>query len=582
MIESPSPAAARQVSPAAGSSEPRETGWRREWTKPAAFIGVSAGVLVTTVWWANSIAARVNGDLSHLFVFPRLFVAYDRPAAIHVALAFVVALGAARLVPAARFDRMARWIAENPVLFSLLAFVILAAGAYLAYDHYPLALDEFAQYFQAEVFAHGRLSGQYPPGLVRGLLPMPDQFFFFSARTGRVVSGYWPGFPLLLTPFMFLHVPWVANPAVGVVGILLVRHLALKLMPETPQAAGWAMLFMLASPSFSINAISFYSMNAYLTLGLAYAALLLELTPGRLFAAGLVGSFALVQHNPFPHALFAIPWLVWLAIRRDRLRNLSWIGLGYLPLTVGILYGWWVFQRVLAGAPADVAAATESPLRIAATLGGHLGAFGLPDPSILTERALATLKVFLWAVPGLVIIAAWGYWRLRGQTIARLLMLSAAITYAAYFLVVFDQGHGWGDRYFHPAWGVLPLFGAAWVTERREGFRWARLMGSLAAVSLLVLTPVRMMNAHGFIELCEGQAPPRDPSKRQVSFVNVLPGGDRYYPDDAVRNDPFLRNPSIVLMSRGFGKDEQLIHRNYPHAKLVFWGSHGSVWDLNE
>src|SRR5258708_28116678 len=35
--------------------------------------------------------------------------------------------------------------------------------------------------------------------------------------------------------------------------------------------------------------------------------------------------------------------------------------------------------------------------------------------------------------------------------------LFRSLTFCAYFFVSLDQGHGWGYRYFHGAFGVIPI-----------------------------------------------------------------------------------------------------------------------------
>src|SRR5690606_20419668 len=127
--------------------------------------------------------------------------------------------------------------------------------------------------------------------------------------------------------------PWLANPVLAGLGIVLLAHVARQVLADE-EAAGWAMALAVASPAFVINALSYYSMGAHLVANLAYTALLLRVTSARLVAAGLVGSIGLVLNQPLPHLLFALPWIAWLAWRPGRVRNLALLALGYLPLTL--------------------------------------------------------------------------------------------------------------------------------------------------------------------------------------------------------------------------------------------------------
>jgi len=53
-----------------------------------------------------------------------------------------------------------------------------------------------------------------------------------------------------------------------------------------------------------------------------------------------------VLHNPFPHLVFALPWIGWLMVRRDgRIRDLAWLVLGYAPVLAVLGAGWSLWQR---------------------------------------------------------------------------------------------------------------------------------------------------------------------------------------------------------------------------------------------
>src|SRR6185369_8488492 len=240
---------------------------------------------------------------------------------------------------------------------------LLAIGALTVYQARPLAMDEYAHWFQARAFAAGELTGRFPPDLLPRLVPPALLYPFFATdpATGTVASTYWPGFALLLVPFTWLRAPWLLNPLLGGASLLLLAALARRWTGDAA-AAGWALLLALASPAFTINAFSFYPLTAHLLLNLVWMALLVEgavaggtatfdpreplpappvLTAGarRLLAAGAVGSLALVLHNPVPHAVFALPWTAAL-LRRRGLRAAAWLALGYLPLVLVLGLGW--------------------------------------------------------------------------------------------------------------------------------------------------------------------------------------------------------------------------------------------------
>ena len=113
----------------------------------------------------------------------------------------------------------------------------------------------------------------------------------------------------------------------------------------------------------------------------------------------MAGGYALVLHNPFPHLIFALPWIVWLAMRRRQgLRDLCWLGLGYAPVVLCIGLGWilWQQQTLQAGVAATASAAAitgggAAPglLMIERAMGMALGLFRaleLPVEEIVLAR----------------------------------------------------------------------------------------------------------------------------------------------------------------------------------------------------
>ncbi len=90
------------------------------------------------------------------------------------------------------------------------------------------------------------------------------------------------------------------------------------------------LLLTVASPVIFGIGISYYSMPAHLLANSLYALLLVRPTPLRAIGAGVVGSIALSLHNPVPHTLFAIPWLIWIVTRPGGVRLVGLMCLGYL------------------------------------------------------------------------------------------------------------------------------------------------------------------------------------------------------------------------------------------------------------
>jgi hypothetical protein len=538
----------------------------------------SAAITIAILWWAFEASySWIHIPLSASFFY--LFTVLDQTAA---AVELLILIGAVFLARSGWLGRVAAWLGDHVLVVAAATVVVLSAGALLVYHDHPLSMDEYAAYFQSQAFAAGHLTGRFPTSLLDRLIPpgFQNYFLYVSRDTGAVASAYWPSFALLLTPFTWLGVPWACNPAISALTVLVIHRLALRLFADR-EAAGFAVLLTIASPVFFADGISYYSMSAHLLANAVYALLLLRPAPYKACVAGLVGSIALTLHNPVPHFLFALPWLLWLARQDKPLRLLACLSAGYLPLCIFLGIGWFKFIHTLSQGVPDHTAGPSTVISQATALAGAV--FSLPTVDILYARLVGVAKVWVWAVPGLVLLACVGAWKLRSNAQCRLLAASAAITLLGYLLVPVDQGHGWGYRYFHSAWFVLPLLAAGLLARTRapadkpDSYATDDVRAFVTACAILTLTigvGHRAVQIHGFIaEALDGL--PRYPSdERRVTFVNT----SFFYTADLVQNDPWLRGNVIRMVSRGRPDDTALMREYFPQMQMIYDDPHGSVW----
>lgn len=546
---------------------------------------LAVGLLAVAVAVGVALSPTLPED-----IFFQLFLTHDLTAAIGYSIVIVAAVWLMKWISARGVEKAIATLGAHLGWVALVLTAGLGVATVTIYHNHPLAMDEYSLWFQAKIFAEGALWVDYPREIMYRLFHKDFIGPFFEAETGRVVSRYWPGFALLLTPFTKIGVPWLLNPLLAAGSVLLLAYIARRLLPGT-DAHGWVVLFAVASPQLTVTAISYYSMGGHLFLNLLFAALLLVPSPRRLVLAGAVGSLALVLHQPLPHVAFAAPWILWLAMARrgpesplsvGRFRALALLGLGYLPLSLSLGLGWSLLQRQILQAGAQEALVESSGHVASWFLEGvliNLGFAEMPTLELVPFRIIENLKLFLWAVPGLPILATLGWWQHRDDPFWRLLGWSAICSSLAYLLVPFSQGHGWGNRYFHQAWGTLPLLAAAMMVRvRRSREDWWRLMWVLACSSLVLGTALRFHQVHGFISDQLSQLPPFDPTQRQVCFVATDLG---YYRADLVQNDPWFRDPVLIFVSGGQRRDFDLMSRLDPRAKRVYDNGFDSVWLLS-
>jgi hypothetical protein len=548
-----------------------------------AVVALAAAALVLTVGIIAFQMIERQGllDVSMVRIFYRLFLFDDYPAAfLHLVLLLL-----ALIKPIQRSaTALTVMVAHHRHVVAGLACAAFAVGSLVWYQAHPLAMDEYVPVLQSHVFLAGRLLGEFPPEIVDWLIfpSFQGHFLYVSHVTGQFGSAYWPGFALLLVPFSAIGASWLCNPVLAAAALLVIHRLTL-LLTDDHVAAGTAILVALASPAFIVNAISYYSMTAHLLCNAAFALLLLQPTARGAALAGLIGGLALTLHNPLPHMLFAAPWAAWLLWRTDRWRTIPALLGGYLPFVVVVGFGWNGLVAGLSESAGLASAASQGPLSEAVNKLNSVLTW--PSAALLHARLIGLMKLWIWAAPAVVVVAAVGFWKRRHDVHFRLLAASAGLTLLGYLFVPADQGHGWGFRYFHSAWLVLPVFAAAALSSRPEehaslarntaGRTLAPYVHATSLLSLVVLVPYFGFQVQSFITAHLAQEPTAEAGEPRLVIISPVM---QYYAQDLAQNDPFLREPVIRMVTRGRAEDERMIERNFPDLVLLSKSYKGTVW----
>ena len=528
---------------------------------------ISTGVSLSAICLAYFYALdRILFSSAHFSaIFRMLLTIYDLRTAW---LALAICCLAALWNRPAPILRLVDCFGKYPYYVAAVCVAMMALGTIVVYHDYPFSMDEYAAVFQSKIFADGRLFAQLPRDLIDWLVVrgFNGSFLVASPETGRAIEHYWPGFALLLAPFEFFRVPWLCNASLAGLALVLIHRITKEITGDR-RAAGWALLFTVASGAFAADALSYYSMQAHLTANLLFVALLLEPSRYRAFCAGLTGSLALILHNPIPHVLFAIPWIVALTAERDQRGYLPPLILGYLPgAAIGL--GWLVFRS-------DIGSGAHG---LSAVHGVAEGVFAWPDAVLLNMRAAALVKMCLWAPPCLFVFVFLGRLARRDSRHVRLLMQSGCLTFTGYLFVQFDQGHGWGYRYFHSAWGAVPILAACGLIARSDTQqRLISFAGAAAILNLIVVVPFQMCQINEIISQHLAQLPAPKRPGNNIYFIHPRGG---FYVADMVQIDPALRDRDLLLVSRGTQLDEQLIRLNWPDAVEVASGRAADQWYL--
>jgi hypothetical protein len=254
--------------------------------------------------------------------------------------------------------------------------------------------------------------------------------------------------------------------------------------------------------------------------------------------------------------------------------------------------GWFFFSSNLTHEGVTLSPGESS---IADTLLRMGSAFALPTDTILLSRVIAVAKLWLWAVPGLLVLAGFGAWKWRRNNVCLLLIASALLTLVFYIFVPADQGHGWGYRYFHSAWIALPILAAGAMTRvpvaQRDGitgpqerdmnfFEDAGSRAFVVACALLTLVGgvgYRAVEMHDFIAQHEKQVPSYEGHERRVMIIDP---SFSFYGVDLVQNDPWLRGKVIRMFSHGTAADTEMMRKYFPDMRRVHTDEFGSVWSV--
>lgn len=510
-------------------------------------------------------------------IFEHLFYTYDPSAAVLGLLISVIATFT--MDKSGRAKALFDWIGTHPASISAFAFLGAAFGAVFIYHAHPLSMDEYASQLQSEIFAAGRLTGQIPISLTAVFTPsfFNGWFINLSHTSGALASVYWPSLALVMAPFSFLGVPWLCNPVLTGATFLGLARLLELLIRDAP-TRGVVLAATLASPAILINGMSFYGMPLQLLCTVMFTYGLLRGTLRQQFLAGAWAAIGMTTVNPVPFALYALPWVLWIVAKSPtRWRTLGALAACGLPLLLILGLGWKLFLiRTFA---------TSQMESSGASLVSMLSVFQIPTRALVIARAIGLIKICIWAMPGFIVLASLALRNQNLHGIRGIFLASAIFTLMGYLLVPFDQGHGWGYRYFHAAWLTLPVLGGLGVqklVQNQDQSEKARVFGFLLVTvvgSLLIALPLRALQVESFIDSHLQQIPAHIPdNSRQVVFIHISCGS---YSADLVQNNPFLLGNEIRLVSQGPQLDAQMAEALGAHPQLALSSGCGDRWHLD-
>jgi hypothetical protein len=434
-----------------------------------------------------------------------------------------------RLTAAVTETQVEPIIPLRPVIVAVIVGIAGWVGSRIVLLGFPLAMDEYSAVFQSRIFAAGKLVAQVPVAWQEVVESITPRFVTYLPEHGAWLSGYLPVYAAMRGLFLKLGAASLLNPLLGALSVAAIAVVGKQLWRGGAQ---WklAVVLLATSSQFLFTSMTTYSMPAHLLLSLCWLGLYLDGTRRALIALPWVGVFALGLHNPFPHALFAAPFLLRLARTR---------GTGLIAY-YAVVYGtgcaaWWLwlsYSQPLTGAVAPDAL------------------FGFPGPRGIVTQLMSLSLVLSWQTPvfGLGLAVALLRWP-RLTSHQKDMAAGVVLTFVFYLFFLLSQGHGWGYRYMYAVLGSAALLAAEGLAVVAGAFGWrpvVRIVAVSTGITLVFQLPMRAMQVRRFVQ----------PFAEATALVRSVPAPvvtldtrAVWYGQDLVRNDPFLAEPVIVNTS---------------------------------
>jgi len=158
----------------------------------------------------------------------------------------------------------------SPFVPAALTVAASLAFSFLAVEGQPHVEDEVAYIFQAKTFAAGALSVPLPPAAA---LPGLD-YYLFDTDQHQWFATTAPGWPAVLALGMVIGAPWIINPLLAGVSVLLAHAIVRRRIGRDD--ADWVAIVMACSPWLISAAATLMTHTLTLALVLAAWALILR------------------------------------------------------------------------------------------------------------------------------------------------------------------------------------------------------------------------------------------------------------------------------------------------------------------
>jgi hypothetical protein len=401
-----------------------------------------------------------------------------------LSLSFIIAIGLySKSTLLQKLDILERRAILNHKKVSNIMIVAFAATvmivALVVLQQFPNSSDEYVYVYQAETLSSGKLYYQAPP------IEKSFGFNHIAQKDGIAVGRFPPGWPLVLSLFLFLGIPGaLVNPILAIISLIIFYRLSSKIYNH--HVALWGLVLLTCSGFFLFNSASFFSHTACLLEALLMVYFFYEYletkNPWRAILTGVFLSLIFLTRYYTAFVLF-LPLACYLLYRQKLKAVLSFIliGVGALPLVAFLFY----YNYAITGnalSPVTVWAYKDEGLGF---VNGHTLAKGV-------EHIVRRLIMFMyWASPILLFLYFF--------YLVKKLRSPAQRTFSPedYFFVLLIVGYlfyyeiggnQYGPRFYYEAFPFVILFVLHQVFSR--GAYWAKVLLYAGLIVMIIKLPL--------------------------------------------------------------------------------------------
>lgn len=433
----------------------------------------------------------------------------------------------------------ARIVVPLIVLMGLAAW----AGHYALFQDYAISRDEEVARFAAAYMREGLFARPIPvewEPYRRAIMP---EFFSPFGAADYWTAAYLPVNSAIQALFWQLGDPNLAGPALLMAGLFALWRVAVRLMPDRPDAVWVTVLLGCSSSQLWITAMTPYAMTGHFALNMVWLALMLRGGVIGHASAGLVALIAAGLHQWHFPPIFIAPFILWMLLAR------RWTVAAFHALTLVAIVILWAklwpgFLLHALGAPADI----RPSAGVADKVGSLFERLGDRwQPLVNISRYVAWNNILMVPLAALGIAAMDKRAMIRGQEIA----LPLALGCLAGCALALAQGYGWGFRYAHGFIGPFCLLaGLGWARFRPKDAMRPLMIGlAITALSSAYL----VWRTHAFVAPYAASHRLIDSSEADVVLVD--PRGGLYVTDlvrgrDGVPGRPMVMNLGMLTIDQ--------------------------------